>query len=217
MLSKTFLTDTTKSMLNSKYIQINLSDLIQIRGEDYVKNLLSSFSCELNKDVETFLKTHAIEFSKRGFAKTHLVFWQSDTGEELELVGYYALAQKTFTVAKTSVSKSTYKHLSQFGMYDTSLQKNIISALLIGQIGKNYTTGNDTLITGDELLQLALDKVASIQNESGGRYTYLECEDIPKLKSFYERNGFIEFGKRQLDFDETNLQGHYLIQYLKKL
>lgn len=204
-------------MIDSKYIQINLSDLIEFRGEDYVKNLLSSFSCKLNKDVENFLKTNAIVFSKRGFAKTHLVFWQSDTGDEVELVGYYAIAQKSFTVSKSSVSKSTYKHLSQYGMYDSTLQKNIISALLIGQIGKNYTDGNDTLITGDELLQLALDKVSSIQNESGGRYTYLECEDIPELKTFYERNGFTEFGKRQLESDETNLKGHYLIQYLKKL
>ena len=39
---------------NSKYIQINLSDIIKAIGEDGAKSILSSFSCP-NKDVENFL------------------------------------------------------------------------------------------------------------------------------------------------------------------
>ncbi len=104
-----------------------------------------------------------------------------------ELVGYYSIAQKSFILTKGSVSNSLYKKLSQYGTYDNSIQKYIISSLLIGQLGKNYSSGNDTLISGDELLGLAIDKVRLIQNESGGRYTYLECEDTPKLISFYEK------------------------------
>ena len=89
--------------------------------------------------------------------------------------------------------------------------------MLIGQLGKNYSSGNNTLISGDELLGLAIDKVRPIQNESGGRYTYLECEDTPKLIKFYEKNGFTQFGKRNLDCDETNINGTYLLQFIKKL
>ena len=66
-------------------------------------------------------------------------------------------------------------------------------------------------------MKLALDKVKSIQNEIGGRYTYLECEDKPKLLEFYTSNGFTPFGKRMLDSDETDLSGSYLIQLLKKI
>ena len=40
---------------NSKYIQINLSDIIKAIGEDGAKSILSSFSCPLNRDVEQFL------------------------------------------------------------------------------------------------------------------------------------------------------------------
>lgn len=204
-------------MQTSDYIQINLNDLIEQNEEVDIKNLLSSFSCPLNNDVDYFLKHKAIEFSRRGFAKTHLVFWQSSDRCEQELIGYYAIAQKSFSISKGSVSNNIYKQLSQYGMYDFSYHKNIISALLIGQLAKNYTDGNDTLITGDELLFLALEKIKSIQNESGGRYTYLECEDNPKLIEFYTRNGFIKFGERKLDNDETNIRGKYLIQFLRKL
>lgn len=122
-----------------------------------------------NKDVETFLKNKAIEFSKRGFSQTHLVFWCT------------------------------------------------LSSILIGQLGKNYANGNDTLISGDELLAMALNKVKSIQFEMGGRYTYLECEDKKNLIDFYTSNGFVEFGKRNLDHDETDLSGKYLLQFLKKI
>lgn len=202
---------------NSYYIQINLSDMIISIGEDDTKHILSSFLCPKNKDVEAFLKEKAIEFSKRGFAKTHLVFWQSADGSTKELIGYYALATKSFTLTKNFISNNVYKKLSQYGTYNHDLKKTIISAILIGQIGKNYNKGNDTLITGDELLKLALDKVKCIQNDVGGRYTYLECEDNEKLLNFYESNGFIPFGKRNLDADETNISGSYLIQLIKKI
>jgi hypothetical protein len=201
--------------MQSNYIQLNLNEILEAIGEDETKKILSSFSCDLNPDVEEFLKIKALEFSKRGFAKTHLVFWQA--GSETELIGYYAIAQKTFTVSRDCVSRKSYDHIKQYGSYDPTYKKCVVPALLLGQIGKNYANGNDTLITGDELLKLSLDKIKEIQAEAGGRYTYLECEDKIKLKNFYERNGFSSFGKRQLDRDETNLNGQYLIQYLKKL
>lgn len=64
-------------------VQFNLSDLLEQLGEGEVKSILSSFSCPINADVERFLKTNAIEFSKRGFSKTHLVFWATQDGSEI--------------------------------------------------------------------------------------------------------------------------------------
>ena len=68
----------------TSFVQINLSDLLDQLGEDNVKEILSSFSCPLNSDVESFLKYKAVEFSKRGFSKTHIVFWQSADEKEKE-------------------------------------------------------------------------------------------------------------------------------------
>ena len=63
---------------------------------------------------------------------------------------------------------------------------------------------------------MAIEKVKKVQNEVGGRFVYLECEDKPKLIDFYSQNGFVNFGKRYLDKDETDtLSGKYLIQMLR--
>lgn len=60
------------------FVEFNLSDIVDQLGEDEAKRILSSFSCPLNLDVEHFLKTKAIEFSKRGFSKTHLIYWTTE-------------------------------------------------------------------------------------------------------------------------------------------
>lgn len=50
----------------------------------------------------------------------------------------------------------------------------------------------------------------------GGKIAYLECEDHKKLIEFYERNGFVHFGKRLLDKDEADrMSGKYLVQMLR--
>ena len=88
--------------------------------------------------------------------------------------------------------------------------KNV--APLIAQLGKNFSNGNDTLISGADLLQLAVNKIQKIQKEIGGRFMYLECEDNEKLLAFYNKHNFKIFGKRILDRDETDIKGDYLIQ-----
>ena len=64
---------------------------------------------------------------------------------------------------------------------------------------------------------MAIDKVRKVQNEVGGRFVYLECEEERKLIEFYEANNFKMFGKRNLDRDETDIKGHYLLQYFTML
>lgn len=53
---------------------VPLNILLEQVGEERSKNILSSFSCELNRDVEKFLHNKAIIFEKQGIAKTNLVF-----------------------------------------------------------------------------------------------------------------------------------------------
>ena len=46
----------------------------------------------------------------------------------------------------------------------------------------------------------------------------MECEDKQKLKEFYEENGFVCFGKRNLEKDERDKnKGDYLLQMLRDL
>lgn len=198
----------------TEFIQIRLDDMIEQVGEDRARDILSSFVCYKNKDVENFLREKAIVFSQRKFAKTYLVYWLSDDKKEKELVGYYTVAQKVVRIAKESLSKTRAKKFRYYGEYDDRTKEFIVPAPLIAQLGKNFKNGNDCLIYGDELLQMAIEKVKDVQREVGGKFTYLECEEKEKLVKFYEKNGFTVFGKRKLDKDETDVDGEYLLQLL---
>ena len=193
--------------------EVSLKDMIEQLGEDKVKRILSSFSCHLNKDVEEFIRLKSIGFEKMDIAPTQLVFVPHKG--KLELCGYYTITLKSFCVNYSNLSKSLKKRIAKFGTLDKERKGYIIPAPLIAQLGKNYRDGLDGLISGDELLKMALDKIHYIQRLGGGKVVYVECEDKPKLLDFYSSNGFIEFGHRRLDRDETNAYGEYLIQLLK--
>ncbi|BBK75862.1 hypothetical protein [Clostridium butyricum] len=198
------------------YNLVSLKEMVEQIGEEKTKTFLSDFYCPQNPDVEKFIRYKALEFSKQNIAPTHLVF--TSYKEEIRLIGYFTLTIKNFYVAKNKLSKTLAKRISKFGTYDENIKGYSIPAPLIAQLGKNFKDNLNTLITGDELLKLACDKIKSIQSDIGGKITYLECEDKSKLTDFYESNSFVRFGNRPLDKDEKDdLSGDYLVQMLKYL
>lgn len=201
----------------SGYIGINLRDILldESLGESTAKSILSTFSCPLNPDVEHFLKNVAIEFAKQSISSTYLIM--ALFKNEYVLVGYFTLANKVFCINKNCLPNRKWRsRISKFGQFNRTIQRYTLSAPLIGQVGKNFTNNYNKLITGDELLKLALDKVREMQNIVGGKIVYLECEAKDNLLDFYARNGFVNFGMRKLDRDETDkLSGEELVQMLK--
>ncbi len=195
---------------------INLDDMLAELGEDRVKSILSDFSCPINKDVEEFLHKKAIEFSLKALSKTHLVFCSFK--KSVTLIAYFTIATKFINLGKHSLSTSLRKRVSKFGTYDKELKKHIIAAPLIAQLGKNYKYFDNNLITGDEILKMACEKISEMQSIGGGKICYLECESTPKLIEFYTSNGFVSFGCRTLDKDEINASScRKLEQMLKYL
>lgn len=193
------------------YKIISLQDLYNAIGESDTKEMLNEFKCDLNKDIEYFLKVSAIQFFKKGIAQTFIVT-SSYKGEEV-IAGYFAIAIKTTKLKSFSLSKKMKNRFLRFANYDKESKSYIISLPLIGQLGKNYKY--DNLISGDVLLKMACDKILELTKIAGGRFVYLECEDKPKLKEFYENNGFVCFAKRNLEKDEReNNSGEYLLQML---
>ncbi len=196
------------------YAIINLAEMIFELGENRVKNILLNFFCPLNKDVEYFLHEKAIEFSKQGLAGTHLVFCSYKS--KVVLIAYFSITNKFFQVKKGVLSEASKKRVAKFGSYDSVMKKYTVNAYLLGQLGKNNVYKD--LISGDELLKIACDKISEVQQIAGGKLVYIECGDIPKLKKFYLENGFIEFGKRNRDRDEIDGEpGEYFIQMFKYL
>lgn len=198
------------------YSIVSLKDMIDELGEKKCREILSQFSCPLNADVELFLHNSAIELAKQSVSTTHVVL--SSFRNTLVIIGYFTLANKNIIVSNKNISKTFRKRISKFGTFDPDRKGYNISAPLIAQLGKNYSNEYNNLITGDELLLMACNKVAKAQELIGGKIVYVECEDKPALLNFYTSNGFVNFGQRKLDRDETDLfTGEYLIQLLKYL
>ena len=199
------------------YSILSLSDILAEKGEDFCREILSTFSGPMNDDVERFLtKRSAIDFATQGVSQTFLVY--ASYKKKNVLCGYFTIANKYIVVNKHSVSGTLRRRLRKFAMPSAEKDDLVIMAPLIAQLGKNYANGYSELITGDELLKMAEDQIRLAQRIIGGKVVYLECEDIDRLKDFYSSNGYVEFGKRRLDKDErTEMCGTHLIQMLKYL
>ncbi len=182
-------------------------------GEEKTKEILSKFECNINKDVEYFIKEKAIQFLKMRISTTFLV--STSYKEKEVIVGYFSLTNKTTKIKKSLLSNSLKKRISRFAEPLSTDKYFFISLPLIGQLGKNYANNYNSLIKGDDLLKLACDKIKEAQNILGGKFAFIECEDKEKLKEFYESNGFVCFGKRNLEKDERDKNdGQYLLQML---
>lgn len=177
-----------------------------------VISFLSAFSSKHNLDIEQFLKNDAIDFSNRGIARTHLVVARCNSRPVL--LGYFTLANKVLLVPRGAMSNTVEKRVSRFGPLNKSTDTYSIPAPLIAQLGKNYANDDAPIIKGDILLGIALERVAAIEHELGGKLTYIECEDTPKLINFYERNGFrrIDGGSPDILYGASE---PYLVQMLK--
>ena len=190
---------------------VPLKSTLKELGEKETNEILSDFSCPKNKDVEAFLLSGAVALDLQSKSRTYLVYGVDDNSRTL--AGYFTLSLKNISVPHTAVQRKFREKLKRF----SKLQDGFYTfpLILIGQLGKNYTNEADKLINGDKLLACALDKVREAQDIIGGRFVLLECEDVPDLIEYYERNSFSCYGQRYLDSDETNLKGNYLLQWLR--
>ncbi len=196
--------------------QINILDLLTAYNIEICKAILSTFLCPLNKDVEDFIHTKAINFAIQRIAITFLVFVETDTGPIL--AGYYALSNKSVTLSGCMLSKTLRKKISKFSQYDSQSEYFHISMPLIAQLGKNFSApSTQHSLTGNHLLTLACNRVSQAQKLIGGKPTYIECNFNTKLYNFYSRNNFYQFGQRK--GNKANLSDNQvfiqIVKYLK--
>lgn len=193
------------------YNNVNLELMVSAIGEEETMEIISSFSCPQNKEVEHFLLRKAVEFAKQRLAATYLVFLSYK--DEPVLGGYYTISSRAAIFDLGSIKSNTLKRrISKFAQYNPETKRSSVQLTLIGQIGKNYTNQYNKLITGEELLEICLNQIREIQLAIGGALIMVECEDEPKLHAFYDKKGFVTVGTRDLDGDETDLKGTYLVQ-----
>lgn len=195
--------------MQDKYLTLNIRELVKDgeSGENLLNQIFSTFSCIKNLDVENFLKMQSIEFAKKHQSVTYLVI----SAENGEIAGYFTIAIKPITVNAKLFSNTIKKKIARVSEENKENGTYHLSAYLIAQLGKNF---NSSILTGKELLSMAIDKIKEIQYMAGGMVVFLEAEDNSKLMEFYEdQNGFHRFDVRKTKSDES----HDLIQLLKVL
>ena len=181
-------------------------------GEDELRQLLSEFFCDKNPDVERFLKEQSIEFTKKNQSVTYLVF----SNDDVSLVGYFTLTIKPITVNEDNFSNTMKRKIARVSELDEVNGTYTLSAYLIAQLGKNYKDGVNEKITGEQLLQAAVDTIKELQYMAGGMVMFLETENDEKLLNFYvNENGFKQFDLREVKSETEDAR--MLFQLLKVL
>lgn len=180
-------------------------------GEPELLRMISDFSCPKNPDVEHFLKSSNMDFTRKNQSVTYLVLDMDDGA----LVGYFTIALKPLTVRDETVSNTVKRKIKRISEFDEQTKTYTMSAYLIAQIGKNYTNDACKRITGPELLELAWSVIEDMQYMGGGMVVFLEANNEEKLLSFYQDNKFRQFDTRLTASDPENQ--HELIQLLRLL
>ena len=186
-----------------------LSDLLNVpNGKEYFTSIVETFK-SLNKDVEDFLKTKAIQATKLKTATTYLVYIQcSDL--EIDLVGYFSLAMKMLTLRKAGLSKTSQKVISRFGCYDDDSTSYVIPAVLVAHFGRNFSEESKSL-SGADLMAITLNQVKNALSFLSGRTVFLESEKKHKVITFYTQHGFTVLDNEVLSKNKKELMQLYKI------
>ena len=166
---------------------------------DLLTQVLSSFSCAQDEDIESFLHHRAVEFEKLSKARTYLICDEKQLLadgfclDQLKIYGYVSVALKILSVPD-ALSNRKRKEIDGFSAKTHGEQIKDFSCYLIGQLSRNSNVSCDS-ISGADLLQVAYDVIAAAVDAVGGRYIMIECHDNQKLIDFYARNGFEEISR----------------------
>ena len=193
------------SVKKTNYKIQRISELLSMEnGEQYFYSIAESFKSP-NKDVETFLKTKAMQATKLNTATTYLVY-KEISPIEIDLVGYFSLAMKMLTLKKSSLSSSKEKVISRFGYYDEDSDSYKVPAILVAQFGRNFDDESASIF-GNDLMTITLNQVKTALSYLSGKTIFLECEKEQKLIDFYKEQGFI-----LLDNEITSKNSKELLQ-----
>ncbi len=176
-----------------------------------LSELLSSFSCKKDTDIEYFLHNRAIEFEKLSKARTYLVFDQEqleNKEDNLTIYGYISVALKILSVPR-NMSNRMRKELDGFSAKIHGEQINDFPCYLIGQLSKNSNVKSEK-ISGKQLIDYAGDIIAASVEAVGGRYMMIECRNEEKLIQFYKNNHFDEVARIP---DENQI----MVQMIRKI
>lgn len=171
--------------------QYNLHNLIEKVGRNEIERFISTFECNLDREIEHFLLEKAIIYEQHNISRTFLVV--NDNHEHVYLLAYYTIVMKEFKLEEKLSRSKKKKYLG------TTFEINQpFPAILIGRIGKNTSVLKQLQISGENLMLRILETVNRICDYAGGRLLYVEAKDNKYLHTFYTASSF------SLYHDESN-------------
>lgn len=160
-------------------------------GDIDLNQVISSFSCEKNKDVEMFLKKNARNFALQKIAVTYFVIEEST----YRFLGYFTITIKPIVIVQDVFDNFNLKvrrKIKRVAKYDASTNSYSLCAYLIAQFGKNDSI-QDNPISGNDLMDIAISKLQETQERVGGTVIFVESVNNEKVIDFYKKYGFFEF------------------------
>lgn len=109
---------------------------------------------------------------------------KTNTQDKFYICGYFTLCNMPFEISK-DLSNSQKRYLTS-----GETRRNYLPAILLGQIGKNYDKGLNDLISGSDLMYLAIEEILIVYRTVGLSLVYLDCVNEEKLVTFYKSCGF---------------------------
>ena len=158
-----------------------LSEFLSKHPQDHVSKTLSSFSCNRDKDVESFLKEKAIVQERKHISRTYLIF---TAGPGSELVAYFTIAINSMDVTDLECSNELRKKMN--------INRGLAQSYLIGQIGKR--DGSERGL-GKLAILHAIGLLRGVNLKVGCRVIRVDCK--PSLVKYYADNGFIHVGRNK--------------------
>lgn len=163
---------------------VKLSQLLDQYGDTAVSELLQTFVCNINPDLEDFLHNldKAIRFDKGNISKTYIYF-DKDESDNPIIMGYFTITQKVLNT--DGISRSTVKKLD-----GVDKNREHIACFLIAQLGKST---NCKYKIGKYILKEAIDRVALIADIGGVRFILIDALNNEKVIDFYRegKNAFV--------------------------
>ena len=167
------------------YELVSLREYLSKHPKQNVSELLSTFACSKDTDVQRYLRNTAIKHEIDQISRTYLIF---DIETTRRLVAYVTVATKCLVVDDKMENKVILKTMN--------VNNGVAQSYLIGQLGK--IDGYDKKV-GDFAMSFALDIIESANKLVGCRGVRLDCKDA--LVGYYRDKGFTILGKNS----ENNL------------
>ena len=181
---------------NRVLVTRKLRGLMEECEDDQLQSLLSSFSCEQDRDIQNFLHNRAMLFERLDKSRTYLIADNEQISapgfkaRNMTIYGYIKLSIKNFRAPETMSNRQRLL-LDGFSAKEHGEPVEYFPCYLIGQLARNSNVPKDS-VTGADLLLFAFDLIGKAFDAVGGRNILVECRNVNHLVQFYLDNDFLE-------------------------